>query len=94
MASGAINKDLLKTTLEEMMAERNPELQSILEELLVKILSAQHHSDRSVPLDMQEIRRRYGLRREAFAPFPVSLGQGENRAHEPLSPCTQPLSGG
>ncbi len=69
MASQPIDKNLLKTALEEMMAERNPELRSVLEELLVKILSAQHHTDRSVPLDMQEIRRRYGLRREAFVPL-------------------------
>jgi hypothetical protein len=40
-----------------------------LEELLVKFLAAQHRSDRTVPLDMEEIRRRYGLRREMFTPL-------------------------
>ncbi|MFN0034377.1 MAG: hypothetical protein ACKVUS_04870 [Saprospiraceae bacterium] len=69
MTAQAIDKNLLKTVLEEMLAERNPELRSVLEELLVKFLAAQHRSDRAVPLDMQEIRRRYGLRREAFAPL-------------------------
>ena len=51
MTAQAIDKNLLKTVLEEMLAERNPALRSVLEELLVKILSAQRRSDRTVPSD-------------------------------------------
>jgi len=51
MTAQAIDKNLLKTVLEEMLAERNPELRSVLEELLVKILSAQRRSDRAAPSD-------------------------------------------
>lgn len=69
MSTQGIDKKLLKSVLEEMLAERNPELGQVLEELLVKILSAKPATDRATPLDMAEIRRRYGLRREAFAPL-------------------------
>lgn len=69
MSTQAIDKNLLKSVLEEMLAERNPELKSVLEELLVKILSAKPATDREVPFDMEEIRRKYALRREAFAPL-------------------------
>jgi hypothetical protein len=69
MTAQNIDKNLLKSALEEMLEERNPALQGVIEELLVKILMVQHHSDRKQPLDMQDIRRRYGLRKEAFLPL-------------------------
>lgn len=69
MSSQPIDKNLLKSVLEEMLAERNPELGRVLEELLVKILSAKPATDRPTTLDMEEIRHKYALRREAFAPL-------------------------
>jgi len=70
----AIDKKLLKSALEEMLAERNPELGRVLEELLIKILSAKSVTDREAILDMGEVRRKYALRREAFVPLHQIFG--------------------
>ena len=69
MNTQVVDKNLLKSVLEEMLAERNPELGRVLEELLVKILSAKPVTDRTAPLDMEDIRSKYALRRETFAPL-------------------------
>lgn len=67
MSQKAIDKILLKSVLEDMLKERNPELQSFLEELLAKFLA--RASDKTMPLDMTEIRQKYALKREAFIPL-------------------------
>ena len=65
----AINKEMLKVALEEMLRERNPELKGFLEELLLKFLAAAAITDPTAPPDMAAIRKKYALRREAFAPL-------------------------
>ncbi len=67
MSIQAVNKNELKEVLEEMMRERNPELKSFLEEILRKYLAAV--SDETMPFDMDEVRKKYALRRESFAPL-------------------------
>jgi hypothetical protein len=67
MQQTSIDKNLLKSVLEDMLKERNPELQSFLEELLAKFLS--RSSDKAMPLDMIEIRQKYALKRDAFIPL-------------------------
>lgn len=67
MSSRAIIKDELKEALEEMMRERNPALEGIFEAILQKMLVPA--SDRSEPLDMDEVRKMYAVRRESFAPL-------------------------
>ncbi len=69
MNSQAIDKDTLKAALEEMIRERNPELKGFLEELLLQFLTAKPVSDKAISLDMEAIREKYALRREAFAPL-------------------------
>ena len=64
-----MDKLAIKSALEEMIREHNPELQSFLEDILVKYLTASPISDRTFPLDMAVIRQKYALRREAFAPL-------------------------
>ncbi|MFN0016593.1 MAG: hypothetical protein ACKVU2_18785 [Saprospiraceae bacterium] len=70
----AIDKKLLKSALEEMLAERNPELGRVLEELLIKILATKSVTDREALADMEGIRRKYALRREAFVPLHQIFG--------------------
>lgn len=65
----AIDKDILKAVLEEMLRERNPELKGFLEELLLQFLTAMPVTDNAPPLDMAVIREKYALHREAFAPL-------------------------
>ena len=65
MGKNSIDKKLLKTVLEDMLKERNPDLQFFLEELIAKYLSKS--SDKTIPLDMTEIRQKYALKRAAFA---------------------------
>jgi hypothetical protein len=67
MQQTSIDKNLLKSVLEDMLKERNPELQSFLEDLLAKFLS--RSSDKAMPLDMTEIRQKYALKRDAFIPL-------------------------
>ena len=67
MSSQAVNKSELKEVLEEMMRERNPELKGFFEEILRKYLASA--PDEAVPLDMDEIRKKYALRRESFVPL-------------------------
>lgn len=67
MSSQAVNKEELKEVLEEMMRERNPELKGFLEEILLKYLTSA--SDETIPFDMDEVRKKYALRRESFAPL-------------------------
>lgn len=67
MQQKALDKNLIKSALEDMLKERNPELQSFLEELLSKFLA--RSSDNAKPLDMTEIRQKYALKREAFFPL-------------------------
>ena len=67
MGQKSIDKNVLKAVLEDMLKERNPELQSFLEELLAKFLA--RSSDKAMPVDMTEIRQRYALKREAFIPL-------------------------
>jgi hypothetical protein len=67
MSQKSIDKNLLKAVFEDMLKERNPELQSFLEELLAKFLA--RSSDKAMPVDMTEIRQRYALKREAFRPL-------------------------
>ncbi len=67
MSQNSIDKNLLKSVLEDMLKERNPDLQSFLEELLAKFLA--RSSDNSAPLDMKEIRQKYALKRESFTPL-------------------------
>jgi hypothetical protein len=67
MHQKSIDKNLLKSVLEDMLKERNPELQGFLEELLAKFLSSS--SDKKVPLNMTEIRHKYALQRDAFRPL-------------------------
>ena len=69
MNSQAINKEMIKAALEELLRERNPELKGFLEELLLKFLTAQPITDNAASLDMAVIREKYALRREAFAPL-------------------------
>lgn len=66
MTAQLIDKAVLKSVLEEMFYEGNPALQKILEELLIRVLSAQQRTDKSMPLDMATIRQRYGLKKEMF----------------------------
>jgi hypothetical protein len=67
MGKNSIDKKILKTVLEDMLKERNPDLQFFLEELLAKFLSRSY--DNAMPLNMTEIRQKYALKREAFAPL-------------------------
>ncbi len=69
MNNQAINKEMLKAALEDMLRERNPELKGFLEELLLKFLAAAAITDTTAPLDMAAIREKYALHREAFAPL-------------------------
>ena len=70
MTNRTINKTIIKAALEDMLRERNPELQGFLEELLAKFLTdTTSKSDKVVPLDMTEIRQKYALRREDFYPL-------------------------
>lgn len=69
MNGQAIDKEMLKAALEEMLRERNPELKGFLEELLLKFLSAKAMTDSAASIDMAPIREKYALRREAFAPL-------------------------
>ncbi len=69
MSEQPIDKKALKVALEEMLRERNPELKGFLEELLLNFFATQSHSDRSTPLDMVDIRKKYALQREAFIPL-------------------------
>jgi len=64
-----MDKKVIKTVLEEMLRERNPELKGFLEELLLNFFAAQANTDRTAPLDMVEVRKKYALHREAFAPL-------------------------
>ena len=64
-----MDKLAIKSALEEMIREHNPELQGFLEDILAKYLIASSISDRSIPLDMAVIRQKYALRRDAFAPL-------------------------
>ena len=66
MNGQAIDKSVIKTVLEDMLRERNPELQSFLEDILAKYLTASAVSDQTFSLDMTDIRNTYALRREAF----------------------------
>lgn len=67
MQQKTVDKNLIKSALEDMLKERNPDLQSFLEELLAKFLA--RSSDNSKALDMTEIRQKYALKREAFFPL-------------------------
>ena len=69
MNGQTMDKLAIKSALEEMIREHNPELQSFLEDILAKYLTASPISDRTFPLDMAVIRQKYALRREAFAPL-------------------------
>lgn len=70
MTHNSINKTIIKAALEDMLRERNPELQGFLEELLAKFLTdTTAISDKVVPLDMTEIRKKYALRHEDFYPL-------------------------
>ena len=53
MQQNAIDKNLLKSVLEDMLKERNPELQSFLEELLAKFMT--RSTDKTMSFDMTEI---------------------------------------
>ena len=79
MGKNSIDKKILKTVLEDMLKERNPDLQFFLEELLAKFLS--RSSEKATPLNMTEIRQKYALKREAFAPL-NALFQDTPPAHE------------
>jgi hypothetical protein len=67
MGKNSIDKKILKTVLEDMLKERNPDLQFFLEELLANFLS--RSPNKAMPLNMTEIRQKYALKREAFAPL-------------------------
>ena len=54
-----MDKLAIKSALEEMIRERNPELQTFLEDILAKYLTASPISDRRFPLDMTVIRQKY-----------------------------------
>ncbi len=69
MDAQTIDKSAIKSALEEMIRERNPELQGFLEDVLAKYLTASAISDKTFPLDMAVIRQKYALRRDAFAPL-------------------------
>jgi hypothetical protein len=69
MNGQTIDKSIIKTVLEDMLRERNPELQSFLEGILAKYLAASVVSDQTFPLDRADIRKKYALRREAFIPL-------------------------
>jgi DNA-binding transcriptional regulator YiaG len=79
MGENSIDKKMLKTVLEDMLKERNADLQFFLEELVAKFLSKS--SDKATPLDMTEIRQKYALKREVFAPL-NDLFQDTPPAHE------------
>ncbi len=57
MSNKAIDKKLLKAALEEMLAERNPELKGVLEEILTKILTGRPVADRATQLDSKDERK-------------------------------------
>ena len=67
MSHKSIDKKIIKSVLEDMLKERNPELQSFLEELLAKFLA--RSSDKTMFLDMAEIRQKYAIKREDFIPL-------------------------
>lgn len=67
MYQESIDKNLLKSVLEDMLKERNPELQSFLEELLTKFMA--RTTDKTMSFDMTEIRQKYALKRDAFIPL-------------------------
>ncbi|MEI6411324.1 MAG: hypothetical protein WCR52_18185 [Bacteroidota bacterium] len=69
MSGESIDKNVLKDVLEEMLRERNPELRGLLEELLQRYFAGQSITDRSSAIDMESIRKKYALHREAFAPL-------------------------
>lgn len=69
MSHQAIDKNLLKAVLEEILAERNPRVEGLLEEILVKILSARSVADRTFQPNTQDVLQKYRLRREAFYPL-------------------------
>ena len=79
MGKNSIDKKILKTVLEDMLKERNADLQFFMEELIAKFLSKP--SDKATPLDMTEIRQKYALKKEAFAPL-NDLFQDTPPAHE------------
>jgi hypothetical protein len=64
-----IDKNLLKTVLEEMLTERNPALKGLLEELLTNYIAAKSQTDSSLPINMKEIRKKYALTHESFIPL-------------------------
>ncbi|MFK7982665.1 MAG: hypothetical protein AB8G86_21985 [Saprospiraceae bacterium] len=67
MNQKSIDKKIIKSVFEDMLKERNSELQSFLEELLAKFML--QSSDNKKPLDMVKIRQKYSLKREAFTPL-------------------------
>jgi DNA-binding transcriptional regulator YiaG len=79
MGEKLIDKKILKTVLEDMLKERNADLQSFLEELVAKFLT--RSADKATPLNMTEIRQKYALKKEAFAPL-NDLFQDTPPAHE------------
>lgn len=50
MGKNSIDKKILKTVLEDMLKERNPDLQFFLEELLANFLS--RSPNKAMPLNM------------------------------------------
>jgi len=69
MSGESIDKNALKDVLEEMLRERNPELKGLIEELLKSYFAGQSITDRSLPIGMDSIRKKYALHREAFVPL-------------------------
>ena len=64
--SQVIDKDTIKSVLEEILKERKPEWQNFLAELISKFVVK---PSEKTPLDMVEIRQKYALKRETFEPL-------------------------
>ena len=69
MNTATIDKNMLKAVLVELLAERNAELNGVFEELLIKLLATNQYPMSKLPTNMVEIRKKYALQRQAFAPL-------------------------
>ncbi len=66
MDASAVDKEAVKSALEEIMHEDNPAWNALIEELMLKLNVKVSASSTALDMDMELIRARYAVKKEVF----------------------------